>query len=127
MNSDSPKDDTATYSNDNELREITQRIQEHMKPLIPGDWNKARLLIRETKPKSEHFIEVAKPIWNPITFDSIEALPPEILEAIEELYLLFFDTRMHWIKCLIRLDRSRSGTWEFRADFAFFPNSNLDE
>jgi hypothetical protein len=122
MNPRFTKDDTSPYSVDQELREITDRIRKPMEALMPDDWHKARLLIREAEPESDRFVEIAEPLHNTVTCDFIEPLPDEMLQAIEDLYLLFFSTTRHWIKCLIELKRGRSGTWNYSASFAFSRN-----
>jgi hypothetical protein len=120
MNHRFTKDDTSPYSLNQEFEEIHCRIRKPMEVLMPDDWNKARLLIRETEPHSDHFVEVAEPLYNRDTCDFIEPLPDNMLQAIEDLYLLFFSTNRHWIECLIELKRSRSGSWNYSASFVFF-------
>lgn len=95
------------------------RIHKPLEKLLPDEWQKARLVFRETAPDRDNFVEITEPLHDPITVDFMEPLPPDVLQAMEDLYLHCFTITRHWTECVIQFDRNRSKDWRLIVAFNF--------
>ena len=102
-----------------EFGEISRRIRKSMLEIVPPDWEVAELVVREADPESDQFLEIDTPLINPATDEVIGKLPAEMLNAIEELYFLFFPYQRSWETCIISLEPSPSGKKYFRTQFYY--------
>lgn len=89
---------------DREFSKITSRIRYLMFLVVPESWSTAELVVREADPHSDEFIEIDTPLLNPATGEIIGALPKDLLDAIEELYLLFPAYYCPWETCVISME-----------------------
>lgn len=104
---------------DREFGEISSRIRRAMLKVVPDDWEVAELVVRETDPESDQFLEIDTPLLNPATDEIIGSLPHEMTEAIEDLYLVFFPYQRPWETCIISLEPTSSGGRCFRTQFFY--------
>ena len=89
---------------DREFSNITSRIRYLMFLIVPESWSIAELVVKEADSHSDEFIEIDTPLLNPETDEIIGALPKELLDAIEELYLLFPTYYRPWETCVISIE-----------------------
>ena len=102
-----------------EFGEISRRIRKSMLEIVPPDWEVAELVVREADPESDEFLEIDTPLINPATDEVIGELHAEMLDAIEELYLVFLPYQRPWETCVICLETSPSGKRHFRTQFLY--------
>ena len=102
-----------------ELRDVFDRIHKPLEKLIPDEWEKARLVFCEAAPDLDEFIEITEPLHDPISVDIIDPLPPDVLKAMEDLYLLYYAYQRHWTECVINFARNRSRSWQPVVGFTF--------
>lgn len=115
MNPRIPKNTHADNNFEREFAEISSRVRKAFEALIPKDWEKATMVVREASPESDELLETQEPIWNPSTSDILETGDEsELIQALEELYLVFFPTHRPWEACEVLLETLPSGKRSFR-------------
>lgn len=111
-----PTDDTF----EREFGEISTRVRKAFEALIPSDWKKVAMVVRETPPESDDLLEIEEPIWNPSTVDILETGDDsELMQALEDLYLVFFPLHRPWEACEIIIEPSPSGKRWFITRFRY--------
>jgi len=102
-----------------EFGEISDRLRKSMQTIVPDDWEKSTIIVREADPWSDDFLELDTPLHNPDTDEFLGNLPDEMVAAIEELYLLFFPYQRPWETCVISFNRGPSGKRQIRTQFCY--------
>lgn len=77
------------------------------------------MVVREAEANSDQFLEIDTPLINPATDEVISRLPHEMLDSIEELYLVFSPYQRPWETCIISLEPTSSGVRCFRTQFFY--------
>lgn len=98
---------------------LTTRIRTAMVALVPDDWEKAAMVVCESAPESDDLIEIEAPLYNPQTAEIYEPASDELMQALEDMYLLFLPDYEPWEACEIRLEPSPTHPRMFGIGFRY--------
>ena len=108
---------------------LTTRIRTAMVALVPDDWEKAAMVVRETDADSDELLEIEAPLYNPANAEIIEPASDQLMKALEDMYLLFFPDYTPWEALEIWLEPSPTHSRRFRTRFPYpkkdIPDDNV--
>jgi hypothetical protein len=92
-----------------EMGGIISRIKKILDGIVPKDWIQGELLVRAADASDDRLCLIENTLYNPDSTEQIHDLPKDLIDAIDDLYMVCLLYKCPWASCLITLTRHRSG------------------